>query len=152
MAEELRQATDSLTTGSYPAARAVAPIVRAHFAHHIAEATARGVPVGEVPSLEAIEAMIEAAFWASLRREEGYIPKISLAFLPARGAAKPLRFATPLPLAPAALTRIAPAVERAGIHLGVQHDGDAWVVWGTVRMLPRFCFVLEAAAPGLLVI
>jgi hypothetical protein len=47
---------------------------------------------------------------------------------------------------------VAPAVERAGIHLGIQREGDAWTVWGTARMLPRFCFVLEAAAPGLLVV
>lgn len=140
-----------LTTG-YPAARQVAPSVRAHFAQHIDDAAARGFAVADVPPLDAIEAMIEAAFWASLRREEGYIPKISLAFVSSDRAARPLRFARPLPLQPAALTRIAPAVERAGIHLGVQRDGDAWVVWGTARSLPKYCFVLEAAAPGLLVV
>jgi len=140
-----------LATG-YPAARTIAPAIRAHFAEHIGEAISRGQTVAEAPSVEAIEAMIEAAFWASLRREEGYIPKVSLAYLSADRAANPLRFAVPLPLDPAALTRVAPAVERAGIHLGVQPDGDGWVVWGTTRMLPRFCFVLEAAAPGLLVV
>src|SRR5581483_6892448 len=146
MTEELR-----LTTG-YPAARSVAPAVRAHFAQHITDATARAGAAADLPSIDAIEAMIEAAFWASLRREEGYIPTISLAFLSAERAPNALRFARPLPLEPAALTRIAPAVERAGIHLGVQHGETGWVVWGTARSLPRFCFVLEAAAPGLLVI
>ena len=34
------------------------------------------------PDAEDIEAIIDAAFWASLRREEGYVPKISLALLP----------------------------------------------------------------------
>src|SRR5579871_1691647 len=142
MPEDRRLQTEHLTTG-YPAARMVAPTVRAHFAHHITDALERGQSVADVPPTDAIEAMIEAAFWASLRREEGYIPKISLAFVAAERAARPLRFARPLPLDPAALTRIAPAVERAGIHLGVQPDGDGWVVWGTTRMLPRFCFVLE---------
>jgi len=137
---------------SYPAARSVAPVVHAHFAAHIGEAVARGANVAEVPETDAIQAMIEAAFWASLRREEGYIPKISLAFVSADRTTKPLRFAQPLPLEPAALTRIAPAVERAGIHLGVQRNADGWAVWGTTRALPKYCFVLEAASPGLLVI
>ena len=136
----------------YPAARLVAPVVRAHFAEHIEGAIARGVAAADVPPLDAIEAMIETAFWASLRREEGYIPKISLAFLSSERAPNALRFAQPLPLEAAALTRVAPAVERAGIHLGVQRGPDGWSVWGTVRSLPRFCFVLEASAPGLLVV
>src|SRR5215831_17657952 len=114
MTDDLR-----LMTG-YPMARAVAPIVRAHFAGHIGEAVRRGQTVAAIPDVESIEAMIEAAFWASLRREEGYIPKISLAFVSPSEVKMPLQFETPLPLAPAALTRIAPAVERAGIHLGVQ--------------------------------
>jgi hypothetical protein len=137
---------------SFPAARTIAPLIRAHFSTHIDDAAARGQTTAEVPPIDAIEAMIEAAFWASLRREEGYIPKVSLAFLSADRAAYPLTFARALPLDAAALTRVAPAVERAGIHLGVQRGGDAWVVWGTTRLLPKFCFVLEAAAPGLLVV
>jgi hypothetical protein len=48
--------------------------------------------------------------------------------------------------------RIAPAVERPGIHLGVWREGDGLRVWGTARIVPLFCFVLEVAAPGLLVI
>jgi hypothetical protein len=64
----------------------------------------------------------------------------------------PLLLERPLPLTPAALTRVAPAVERPGIHLGVWHDGNELYVWGTTRTIPRLCFVLEVAAPGLLVV
>jgi hypothetical protein len=64
----------------------------------------------------------------------------------------PLIFERPLPLAAGALTKVAPAVERAGIHLGVSRDGDDLCVWGTTRTIPMVCFVLEVAAPGLLVI
>ena len=145
--------TESLRLAAgYPAARAVAPIVRAHFIKHIDDAVRRGQAVAAPPDEESIEAMIEAAFWASLRREEGYIPKVSLAFVSPDVTTMPLLFERPLPLEPAALTRIAPAVERAGIHLGVQRSGAGWVVWGTVRTLPVYSFVLEAAAPGLLVV
>ena len=57
-----------------------------------------------------------------MRREEGYIPKISLAFLRPLAEIHPLMFARPLPLEPSALTRLAAAVERPGIHLGVWPD------------------------------
>ena len=58
----------------------------------------------------------------------------------------------PLPLVPEGLTRLAPAVERAGIHLGVWEEPDGIVVWGTTRTLPPYCFVLEVVSPGVLVL
>ena len=96
--------------------------------------------------------MIDAAFWASLRREEGYVPRISLAYLPPEQSARPLLFERPIHLAPAFLARVAPAVERAGIHLGVWESDGELRVWGTTRTIPMFCFVLEVSSPGLLVI
>ena len=99
-----------------------------------------------------IEAIIDAAFWASLRREEGYVPKISLALLSPEQAVHPIVFERSLPLKPGALVRVAAAVERPGIHLGVWPGEDELRVWGMTRSIPTFCFVLEVAAPGLLVI
>ena len=48
--------------------------------------------------------------------------------------------------------KVAPAVERAGIHLGVWRNGDGCYVWGTVRTIPALSIVVEVAAPGLLVV
>src|SRR5690242_14557509 len=62
------------------------------------------------------------------------------------------RSARPLPLEPAALAKVAPAVERPGIHLGVSEIDGTLAVWGATRILPAYCLVLEVAAPGLLVI
>jgi hypothetical protein len=139
--------------GDYAAARAIVPHIQAHFARHIALArSGSGERVPEVPDADAIEAVIDTAFWVSLRREEGYVPKISLALLAREEAVHPLLFERPLPLATSALVRIAPAVERPGIHLGVWRDGGELRVWGTTRTIPTFCFVLEVAAPGLLVV
>jgi hypothetical protein len=104
------------------------------------------------PDAVTIEAMIDAAFWASLRREEDHLPIISLVYLPPDQAGQPLRFERTLPLAPRALTRLAPAVERPGIHLGVWHFDGELRVWGTTRSIPRYCFVLEVVEPGLLVV
>jgi hypothetical protein len=138
---------------SYPAARAVAPKIHAHFVRHLEEVRrATGQPVRSAPEIDAIETIIDRAFWASLRREEGYVPKVSLALLSPADATHPLLFERPLPLAPAALARIAPAVERPGIHLGVWFDEGELRVWGTAWQIPSNSFVLEVAAPGLLVV
>jgi len=138
---------------AYAAARTVAPRIEAYFARRLAEAGSHGEErLASPPAAETIEAMIDAAFWASLRREEGYMPRISLAFLSPEEAMHPLVFERPLPLLPGPLTRVAPAVERPGIHLGVWRDQGELYVWGTTRTIPKLCFVLEVAAPGLLVV
>jgi hypothetical protein len=137
---------------AYPAARSISPKLQAYFARHAADVRYRDKGRATVPDAETIEAVIDAAFWASLRREEGYTPRISLAFLSREETAHPLIFERPLPLHPATLTRVAPAVERPGIHLCVWRDQDEVSVWGTTRAIPSLCFVLEVAAPGLLVI
>jgi hypothetical protein len=80
------------------------------------------------------------------------VPRISLAFLSPEQAVHPLLFERPLPLDAGALTRVALAVERSGIHLGVWRNGNELCVWGTTRAIPTLSFVLEVAAPGLLVI
>jgi hypothetical protein len=137
----------------YPAARLVAPRVHAHFASHLESAREGGLePDAVLPDVADIEALIDTAFWASLRREENYVPRISLAFLPPGGTPQTLRFEYPLPLGATALTRVSPAVERAGIHLGVWRIDGELRVWGATRSVPALGFVLEVAAPGLLVV
>jgi hypothetical protein len=139
---------------AYPAARVVALRVQSHFADHRAAAVAQGRDgLAPEPDTASIEAIINAAFWASLRREEGRAPSISLAFVPPVAAGDPLTFESWLPLTPASLARLAPAVERPGIHLGVWHDEQGELgVWGTTSRLPPLAFVLEVVTSGLLVI
>jgi Probable sensor domain DACNV len=138
---------------AYPAARAVAARVQQHFTEHLALARGRGrTDLSLEPSAADIEAMIDAAFWASLRREEGLTPTISLALLPPDTAGQSITFAQDLPLRAAALAKLAPAVERPGIHLGVWRQGNDLRVWGTTRAIPAFCPVVEVVASGLIVI
>ena len=86
-----------MTEGAYLAARTVAPRVADHFARHLDAARQRGqMPVASLPDVRTIEAIIDAAFWASLRREEGYVPKISLAFIAPSQTTHPLIFEQPL--------------------------------------------------------
>jgi len=120
----------------------------------LSEISSKFLEPGYAPKPDAIviEEVISAAFWASLRREEGRAPSISLAFVPPEQVAMPLIFENRLPLGPDVLVRLAPAVERPGIHLGVWSYGDQLSVWGTTRSVPTWCFVLEVIAPGLLVV
>ena len=138
---------------TYLAARSVAATIEAHFGSHLIEARRRGEEkLAPAPDARTIEAIIDAGFWASFRPEEGRFPKISLAFLPPEQAGHPLMLAERLPLKPAVLTKLAPAVERPGIHLGVWRDDDDLYVWGATRQIPSLGFVLEDVEPGQLVI
>ena len=145
--------TSSSSPPGYPAARAVAPAVEERFGRAFMAARGRGeTGLPGIPERAVIEQIVDVAFWASLRREEGRSPRISIAYLPPERASSPLIFERRLPFTAAALTHLAPAVERPGIHLGVWPDGEHLRVWGTTRRVPCFCFVLEVVEPGLLVV
>jgi hypothetical protein len=138
---------------AYAVARLVAPRLHAHFSsHQLLDPRSGAVAVQTIPDVAAIEAMIDTAFWASLRREEAYVPKISLAFLSPADTDHPLVLERSLPLDPAVLTRVSPAVERPGIHLGVTYLDGELRVWGTARTIPKHCLVAEVVEPGLIVV
>jgi hypothetical protein len=138
---------------TYQAASDAAPTLEAHFARHLEQARLHGEDgLAPKPDAEAIAAIIDATFWASFRPEEGRFPKISLAYLPPEAAGQPLVFAHPLPLNAGVLTKLAPAVERPEIHLGIWTFDDELKVWGATRTIPSLCFVLEDIEPGLLVV
>lgn len=138
---------------SYGAARAVAPVVYEHLAEHLREATAAGEsPLAALPDEDVIAEAIAIAFWTSLRREEGHPPRISLAFVETHEVEHPLVFQQPLEFQPSTLTKLALAVERPGVHLGLACRDGELRIWGTTAELPRRCCVIEVAQPGLLVV
>src|SRR6187549_3366421 len=113
-----------------------------HLAHEHAIAIQQGgIATGPAPSREVIEAILTAGFWASLRREEGSSPRISIVYLPPEQAEVPLTFSQRLPLIPEALAKLAPAVERPGVHLGVWKYGNELYLWGATRVIPPLAFV-----------
>jgi len=141
------------TNPTYQAASTVAPIVEEHFARHLEEARRLGEDeLAPLPDVQSIATIINATFWASFRPEEGRFPKISLAYVPPEEARQPMVFEHPLPLIPGVLRKLAPAVERPEIHLGVWRLGDELKIWGITRTIPNLCFVLEDVEPGLLVV
>lgn len=120
---------------------------------HLAEAVASIDPTlaAALPDVPLVEQALDVAFWASLRREEGIAPTLSLAVAPVERVGRPLCFARPLPLSAPPLAKLAPAVKRPGIHLGVWPGPDGPAVWGTTTDLPPLTLVIEVVAPGLLV-
>ncbi|UOG75259.1 hypothetical protein MTX78_01370 [Hymenobacter tibetensis] len=141
-----------LSEPTYLAARVVAPMIEMYFARHHAAASHQDTSVlASPPPPQLVEVMIDAAFWASLRREEGHPPKISLALLEPTQATQPVVFSKRR-LIPYNLLKLAPAVEQPGIHLGVWHDEEGLYVWGTATGIPPLCLVIEVVEPGLLVV
>ena len=120
---------------AYPAAQEVVRSIHPHYARHLA--ADRPHRLGDRAHL----LQHERAHLGDDRRDDA--PEQSV---------NPLLFGRALPLVPEALTRVAPAVERAGIHLGVWSKAEELSVWGTTRSLPPYCFVLEVVAPAVLVL
>lgn len=142
-----------MNDSTYLAAKSAALILEHHFKSLIHQAVEEGEQsIASIPNKKVIESVINAAFWASLRKEEGHSPKISIAFLSPEEAEHPLIFGKKLPLNPATLTKLAPGVERAGIHLAVWEENGIPYIWGTTLKIPNYCFVLDVSEPGLIVI
>src|SRR5688572_5386214 len=128
---------------TYKAARIIATTVEDHFAHHIAEAQELGEKnLSPAPTAMEIERLVDVAFWASLRREEGNSPKVSLAFLPPEQVEQPLLFEECLPLTASVLAKLSPGIERPGIHLGVWHRNGDLYIWGAMHGIRSLCLVL----------
>ncbi len=136
---------------AYSTAAAAAATVSNFFARLLAGTSDHAGNATPPPDPDAVAAIVDAAFWASLRREEGRTPRISLALAPPEQSGKPLQFEYSLPLTADSLTRLAPAVERRGIHLAVWRLDGELRVWGATRVVPDLCFILEVVEPGLLV-
>jgi len=134
---------------TYAAAQRAADAIHAHFLRHPLPETEC---LATLPDPNTLATLIDTAFWTSLSREEIYTPRISLAFCAPDQVSKPISFATPLPLVPKDLTRMAAAVERSGIHMCVWPTSNEIQVWGIARNIPQSCLVIETLQPGLLVV
>ena len=139
-------------TSTYQAAKITAPLLENYFEQYLLDVNSKIEKPINFPKAAFIESMVDAAFWASLRKEEARSPKISLAFLSPEQAEHPLLFANKFRLNPVTLTKLAPGIEGAGIHLGIWYDDHGLFIWGTTLNIPNFCFVLDVSEPALLVI
>ena len=140
-------------TPFYTAAREVSALIVNHFLYHMEIARQRGtVEVALPPDVRTVENMIDVAFWTSLRKEEGRSPRISLVYLSPEQARKTLVLTKPLLFTPENLTKLAPGLERSGIHLGIWRMEEELYIWGSTLSVPDLSFVLDVSEPALLVI
>jgi len=137
---------------TYAGAQQAAKRIQRHLAAQSAPAQFAAEDVATLPDMATLAALIDTAFWTSLRREEGYIPRVSFAFVGPGQVDDGIVFGNSFSLEPKDLAKLAAAVERAGLHLGVWQQQDELRVWGITRNLPAFCLVLEVVLPGLLVV
>lgn len=136
---------------TYLAARMISGTLERYFTVY-ADHPERASVKQYLPQATIIEAIIDAAFWASLRKEEGYSPKISIALIAPEKVAHPLLFASPIRFTPHNLVKLSPAVIQPNIHLGIWHDERDLFVWGTTHDIPHSCMVIEVIEAGLLVV
>ena len=141
-----------MTHPTYASAQLAADRIHRYLASQSALPRFSAEHAATLPDSAALAALIDAAFWTSLRREEGYIPRVSLAFVAPGQVDDAVTFATSVSLVAKDLTKLAAAVEGAGLHLGVSPQRGELRVWGITRNLPSFCLVLEVILPGLLVV
>jgi len=132
---------------TYLAARMVSHRIAAHF-----NDAAGNQPQPYLPGIAVIETLLDTAFWASLRKEEGYEPKISLVFVAPEMVGSKLIFHNRQRFTPYHLVKLSPAVVQPGIHLGVWSEGDGFYIWGTTYDVPPHSMVVEVVEAGLLVV
>ena len=138
---------------TYRAAKTASPAIEQHFNHLHGAAIALGEDgLAAQPNKDQIENLVDVAFWTSLRKEEGHLPKISVAFLSPDQTANPLVFEQPLAFNADTVSKLAPGLERAGIHIGVWFKNDELYIWGSTLNIPNFCFVVDVSEPGVVVV
>ncbi len=81
-----------LSEPTYLTARMAAPTIEPHYARPRAASAEDEKRLAAPPSAQWVEAVIAVGFWASLLREEGHPPRISLPLLPLEQARQPRVF------------------------------------------------------------
>lgn len=136
----------------HPRATRTAERVLALLAQQSGAREDQSVHPAPLPHVDDLAATIDIAFWGSMRREEGISPTISVAFVRPENVADAMRFERRIAFTAVSLARLAPAVKRAGIHLGITRARETLALWGATRHIPPYCLVLEVIEAGVLVL
>jgi sensor domain DACNV-containing protein len=82
-------------------------------------------------SVDDLTALINVAFWASFKKEEGRSATIALQYAPPDKADRPFLLQHPLPYSDENLSRISPVLQGSHVECGVwKDDTDQLVIWG----------------------
>jgi len=82
-------------------------------------------------SVEDLTTLINVAFWASFKKEEGRSVTIAMQYAPPDKADSPFLLQHPLPYTDEHLSRISPVLQGSQVECGVwKDDTDQLVIWG----------------------
>jgi hypothetical protein len=90
----------------------------------------------QVLTRDQISEALEAAFWASLRSDEGRTTKVCLSFAEPGTFQDAIAFETPASFDESHIAKLAPAVPRSG-SLVVSASSERLAIWGIGRSRPR---------------
>lgn len=128
---------------------ALDPIVR-YFAERRQLSKNEGKRSPTVPSSESLKAMVECAFWASLKAEEGRYPRFSMVYAHSRDCPTGLEFGASRVLRTDEVAKLAPSLSRNNARLGVvrRAGGKGLIVWGVTQEYPFGCAEIRVVRPG----
>ena len=109
-------------------------------------------PLGYVQVLtrEQISLLVETAFWASLRLNEGRTTRVRVAAVALENTSDAVSFATPVAYDEVQIAKLAPAVPSGGC-LAVSGVGNDLIIWGYCRTRPWAIVdpvMVEVSEPG----
>lgn len=104
----------------------------------------------EPVSIATFRTVITAAFWASLRSDEGRLTRTRVAIVPKAAIAR-YALQQPVLLSEAAIARLAPAVPARGVIVAVEVDGSVMItgIEPNAVLDPTASVVVECYAPGI---
>lgn len=94
-------------------------------------------PLGAVVTLtrEQLSLLIDSAFWASLRFNEGRVTSFSVSVVAPENSQGAVQFATPVPYNESQIAKLAPAIPNGGcLHVAASDDGLH--IWGLGHSRP----------------
>jgi hypothetical protein len=116
------------------------------------EAFLQAFPSGalEPPTLAELRQLVDAAFWASLRTEEGQGVRPALVLAPAGAASEAFEFSESAPLTAEHLANLSPALRHPDVHVGIWKYEDGLRLWGLVLSPIEGALGIRATSPGVL--
>jgi hypothetical protein len=116
----------------------------------------RPIPLGLTPTREQVVKLVEAALWASMRKDEGRELSFAIALADPPKCPDAMTFRTPIALSSDSISRLAPALVRGTSRLGVSpaaDDPQRLEIWGT-GTVDQFPLSVEvrAVSPAYLVL
>ena len=105
-----------------------------------------------IPSECDLQTLIQGAFWASMKKDEGREVSFVLAYEEPEPSDSAFIFRRPVALEPVGLARLAPAIHDADARIGAWHDPSGTLeVWGYTSV-DSGTFELSVLEPGTLVV